>query len=485
MVDNSLSQLFEDSVQVSTEDLTFRLDPGEIDQEEPPGKILIGKLICKGNIGRPAIAGTLKQAWASFKNWTWKEDQYGIIHFTFANKEDAWNVLQRRPWIICGALLVIMPWPSWLSPQEVKFDKSPFYVRIYDIPPFYWNNTNLIEIATKVSPIIKLPRTIDFERGSFGMGTLRFQATVEIDKPLFSGFFMKREGIKDLWIQYKYEKLPKLCRKCDIISHDQKFCFKQPTVIKDNKGAFFPMFGPWMKFEDNARWPFIPDLPKWFQEWIIQKRLTLDPKFRQQWKHTEATKIINNWEDPTSRRQLPSKRRLVEQVVAEWPDGVAETVSRFPMVSLPGVGDICPFEDTTTLTIQKNTATHTILGKDMPRTENSALQQSTGLSPEGELTNSARTKAVTKFYTTIVSSNHAPDSQLAHHPSIGNKALHKDRDQFNPDPSVEKGNPNLSPDKSRLMGSDSKDQLYLESSENPRASSMDLGPKISSPQLPY
>lgn len=340
MADNSLSQLFEDSVQLTAEDLTCRLDPGEIEEEELPGKVLLGKLICKGNIGRPAITGTLKRAWASFKNWSWKEDQNGIIHFTFANRVDAWNVLQRRPWIICGALLVIMPWPSWLSPQEVVFDKSPFYVRILDIPPFYWNNSNLVEIATKVSPIIKLPRRIDFEHGSFGMGTLRFQASVDINKPLFSGFFLKRKGIKDLWIQYKYEKLPKICLKCGIISHDQKFCFKQPTVIKDSKGAFFPLFGSWMRHEDNARWPFLSDLPRWFQDWIIQKRLSLDPLFRQQYKQAEATKLMDGWEDFTSRRQLPSKRRLVEQVVAEWPESGAETVVRYPTVTLPGVSTL-------------------------------------------------------------------------------------------------------------------------------------------------
>ncbi|KAF4373731.1 hypothetical protein G4B88_030074 [Cannabis sativa] len=232
MADNSLSHLFEDTVQITTEALTCRLDPGETEVQEPQGNVLLGKLICKGKLERKAIAGTLKKP-----GWSWKEDDAGIIHFSFANNEDAWNVLNRRPWIICGALLVIMPWPSWLAPSEVKFDKSLFWVRLSGIPPFYWNKTNLEELAAKVSAVYKLPRYIDFERGSFGMGTLRFKATIEIDKPIFSGFFMKRESIKDLWVQYKYEKLPKFCQKCGIIAHEQKLCFKPPTVIKDAKGA--------------------------------------------------------------------------------------------------------------------------------------------------------------------------------------------------------------------------------------------------------
>ncbi|KAF4351162.1 hypothetical protein G4B88_005260 [Cannabis sativa] len=43
-----------------------------------------------------------------------------------------------------------MPWPSWLTPTEVKFDRSPFWVRLSGIPPFYWNKTNLEELAARL-----------------------------------------------------------------------------------------------------------------------------------------------------------------------------------------------------------------------------------------------------------------------------------------------------------------------------------------------
>ncbi|KAM6555615.1 hypothetical protein CsatB_002634 [Cannabis sativa] len=371
MADNSLSHLFEDIVQITTKDLTCRLDPGESEAQEPQSNILLGKLICKGKLGRKAIAGTLKKAWSSFKGWSWKEDDERILHFTFASNEDAWNVLNRRPWIIYGALLVIMPWPSWLAPSKVQFDKSPFWVRLSGIPPFYWNKTNLEELAAKVSTVYKLPRYIDFERGSFGMGTLRFKATVEIDKPLFSGFYMKRQSIKDLWIQYKYEKLPKFCLKCSVISHEQKFCFKPPTVIKDVNGAFFPMFGSWMKYDDDARWPFSPLLPKWFEEWIIQKRLTVDNKFKQLWKIDNSMKAIESWEAREQRNKYPGKRRMVEQVVEDLPETEEERVSRFLVVSLPGIGEVCPFEDTANLVVKKTTA-------NLPNPEASVVNPDSG-----------------------------------------------------------------------------------------------------------
>ena len=61
MADNSLSHLFAETVQVSTKDLTFILDSGEIDTQEPPRKFLLGELICKRKLGRTAITGSLKK----------------------------------------------------------------------------------------------------------------------------------------------------------------------------------------------------------------------------------------------------------------------------------------------------------------------------------------------------------------------------------------------------------------------------------------
>ncbi|KAF4369810.1 hypothetical protein F8388_019690 [Cannabis sativa] len=290
MADNTLSHLFEEAVHVTTDDLTYRLDPGEIDLQEPQGK-------------EPSKRPRLPSKDGDGKRMT---------------KEYSTSPLP------------IKRVPGMYYNGEVKFDKSPFWVRISGIPPFYWTKTDLEELAAKVSPNDKLPKYIDFERGSFGMGTVRFRATIDIHKPLFSGFFMKREAIKDLWLQFKYEKLPKLCLKCGIISHAQKFCFKLPTLIKDHHGAFFPMFGAWMKHEELARSPFSSPLPNWFEEWIIQKRLT----------DTRET-----------RRQLLGKRRLVEQVMEELPATNEIRVSHFSMVTLPGVGEVCPLEDTATLVV--------------------------------------------------------------------------------------------------------------------------------------
>ncbi|KAF4362209.1 hypothetical protein G4B88_009489 [Cannabis sativa] len=197
---SKVCDLFQDSVQITQDDITFALNPGEIDEPQEENKVLLGKIISRYRLGKATIQGSLKMSWNAIKGWKWKELDDGIIQFTFANRNDAMNVLNRRPWFVCGALLVIMPWPSWLSPAEVRFDKTPIWVQVDSIPPFYWNLSNLKEIASKASPVYELPHGIE---DVVGMSSLRFRATIDLNKPIFSGFFLRRQKLKDLWLQYK------------------------------------------------------------------------------------------------------------------------------------------------------------------------------------------------------------------------------------------------------------------------------------------
>ncbi|KAF4396269.1 hypothetical protein F8388_019815 [Cannabis sativa] len=219
LMDTTLNELFEDAVQVSVNDITCDLNPGEVDPPDEP---------CK-------------------------ERDDGFFQFSFKSRFDAENVLLRHPWLVCGYLLVLMPWPSQLTLEEVKFDHTPI-----------WHIEK------------------NFERGSFGKGELRFRATVDLSKPLFSGFFLRRT---------------------------------------DATGGFFPMFGNWMAEDALEKSPFQSPLPKWFTEWIIFKRAAKDEKVE----------------------TIVETRRDTEEVV----------LNRYPIVLLPGIGEVSPFENTEDLVVEK------------------------------------------------------------------------------------------------------------------------------------
>ncbi|KAF4359926.1 hypothetical protein G4B88_028677 [Cannabis sativa] len=341
MDSSGISDLFEDSIQLSPNDITFTLNPGEVDEPQETNQVLLGRIINRYKFGKAAIQGSLNLSWKAVKGWKWKEIEEGLLQFTFARREDAMNVLARRPWFVCGALMVLMPWPAWLTPAEVRFDKTPMWVTVESIPPFYWNLSNLQEMAAKASPVHELPAGIE---DAIGMSNLRFRATIDINKPIFCGFFLRRQKLKDLWIQYKYEKLPKLCFKCGVLSHEQSSCFKAPTVVKDSLGNFYPLYGTWLRNDAKEKSTFTTPLAKWFQDWVLQKRLGKDPVLCNQVKVQKAIRNGEEAEIRECRMQLPSKRRIVadsdEEHDREEPEMV---ITQLPMVYLPGIGEISPF----------------------------------------------------------------------------------------------------------------------------------------------
>uniref|UniRef100_A0A803PCV7 Uncharacterized protein n=1 Tax=Cannabis sativa TaxID=3483 RepID=A0A803PCV7_CANSA len=83
MVDPALSALFEDSVQVSTKDITCDLHPKEVDLLKEPNRVLLGKLVCHTRLGKKAIQGSLNNAWSSISGWSWKECDDGLPQFSF------------------------------------------------------------------------------------------------------------------------------------------------------------------------------------------------------------------------------------------------------------------------------------------------------------------------------------------------------------------------------------------------------------------
>ncbi|KAF4360759.1 hypothetical protein F8388_011472 [Cannabis sativa] len=306
-----ICEVFEDSIQLAPDDITFTLNPGEIDEPQEENKELLGRIISRYKLGKATIQGSLKLSWHAIKGWKWKEIEDGLLQFTFAHRNDAMNVLARRP---C-------------------------------IPPFYWNLSNLKEMAAKASPIFELPQGIE---DVVGMSTLRFRATIDLNSPIYAGFFLRRQKLKDLWIQYKYEKLPKLCFKCGLFTHDQSTCFKAPTVVKDDKGNFYPLFGIWLKKDAQEKSTFTTPLPKWFQDWVMRKRLGKDPILRNQVKIQKALRNGDEAEMRECRMQFPRNRRIISDSDEDSEAPMAEEViTQLPLVYLLGIGEFSPFGNNT------------------------------------------------------------------------------------------------------------------------------------------
>ena len=83
---------------------------------------------------------------------------------------------------------------------------------------------------------------------------VRIKVEMEVSKPLWSGFFLPRKDLSDVWIGFKFEMLPALCYKCGILGHESSGYNRVASVLTNPFGHLFPVYGHWLR-TDNTKHP--------------------------------------------------------------------------------------------------------------------------------------------------------------------------------------------------------------------------------------
>ena len=59
---------------------------------------------------------------------------------------------------------------------------------------------------------------------SKGDAFIRIRVTIDISKPLYRGRVISLDSVKELWVPFKYERLPNMCCWCGCLTHDDRDC---------------------------------------------------------------------------------------------------------------------------------------------------------------------------------------------------------------------------------------------------------------------
>jgi len=76
-----------------------------------------------------------------------------------------------------------------------------------------------------------------------GGNFLRLKVSLDLTLPLCRGRLISLENGKQIWIRFKYKRLPNLCYWCGCLTHDNKDC----EIWIDSEGTLKPedrQFGP-------------------------------------------------------------------------------------------------------------------------------------------------------------------------------------------------------------------------------------------------
>jgi hypothetical protein len=116
-----------------------------------------------------------------------------------------------------------------LTPQaDLNFERAVFWIRMYNLPLACMGKS----IGEKIGSSVGLVEEVDVHEDAAGWGEyLRVKVSIELSKPLARGRMLNIQG-RSIWVAYKYEKLPKFCYSCGIISHGRNGCCGQGTGKK-------------------------------------------------------------------------------------------------------------------------------------------------------------------------------------------------------------------------------------------------------------
>ena len=204
---------------------------------------IAAKFLTRRAINMEIIAKTFNPLWRAKNGFKIQSFGDHKILFIFDNKDDVDRILEGEPWTFDKHLVVMSRHENESTLQDIKFEKMKLWVQLHGIPIKYMAVEAAKKIGNVLGEVFAPTNTKLFDGGHF----IRIQVSIDLSLPLCrSRLVSVGEGGKQVWISFKYEKLPNMCYWCGRLTHDDKDC----DLWIDNKGIFKPEqreFGPYMR----------------------------------------------------------------------------------------------------------------------------------------------------------------------------------------------------------------------------------------------
>ncbi|OMO88436.1 hypothetical protein COLO4_20258 [Corchorus olitorius] len=146
------------------------------------------------------------------------EDRF-LIHFTL--EIDRRVGILGNPWNIQGAVFVLQPWVANIPLSEVRLLRMECWLQLWGLPFEYQQPFIAADMARSAGEVIgvdwvnKKPRNIRF---------VRVKVSVDLNSPLMPGSIVNRDDGTSQWVQFRYERINKLCMSCGMVGHNHRYC---------------------------------------------------------------------------------------------------------------------------------------------------------------------------------------------------------------------------------------------------------------------
>ena len=192
-----------------------------LDEENPDAKevILVAKFMTRRALNIEAIGRTLKPLWKTQNGFEIRDVGNHILLFVFNNENEAERILATKPWTYDKHLIILSRYDGSSPIWSIRFHTVKFWVQLHGLPVNRLNEKTTYEIGNSLGEVSRAAQAGELIGGDF----LRVGVGVNVTRPLNRGRkVLGKDG--EVWVTFRYEKMPNFCYWCGMVSHDAKEC---------------------------------------------------------------------------------------------------------------------------------------------------------------------------------------------------------------------------------------------------------------------
>ncbi|KAL5752884.1 hypothetical protein ACOSQ2_023391 [Xanthoceras sorbifolium] len=190
---------------------------------------LMGKMLSHKKINRDAFKIVIEQIWNTVHGVEIELVGGNMFVFHLKDLKDKVSVQSRGPWHFDKSLIVLEEPMGAGEILKMKFQKSEFWVQIYNIPLMCMNKKVTKMLAETIGEVVEVPLEPKDYWGKF----IRVKVRIDVTQPLKRGL---RVGLSDVEMMVivllRYERLPVLCFACGLLGHSFQECSNKIARIE-------------------------------------------------------------------------------------------------------------------------------------------------------------------------------------------------------------------------------------------------------------
>ena len=188
-----------------------------------------------------AVIRTFSPLWRAMNGFKVRNVGDHILMFVFDNKKEVEKIFASEPWSFDKHLMVLQRFENNSPVRELSFTWTAIWVQIYDISFRYLNRRVVEEICDVVGVVDRTTSNDEMEDGNF----MRVRVSIDISLSLCRGQVLSLEDGGEVWVSFKYERLPNICYWCGCLTHsdrDYEVWINSDGTLK----ASDQEYGPWL-----------------------------------------------------------------------------------------------------------------------------------------------------------------------------------------------------------------------------------------------